>query len=78
MDDLEKLLKRANENDRRRILSVLTQLRAGKVEGLRYQKLKGSDVHRIRVGRYRILFSFTKTQGIRIEDVKLRNEKTYT
>ncbi|MBU1626212.1 type II toxin-antitoxin system RelE/ParE family toxin [bacterium] len=77
MNELEKLLKKAVEKDRRKILAIMHQLRSGKTKGLEYQKLKKLNFYKIRVGKYRIIFSFNKNKTIKIEVVRLRNEKTY-
>jgi mRNA-degrading endonuclease RelE of RelBE toxin-antitoxin system len=77
MNELEKLLRKASKRDRERILSMLKQLREGKTQGLQYQKLKESNFYKVRFGKYRIIFSFTKTKAIHIEAIRLRSEKTY-
>lgn len=78
MDELQKLLKRAPKKDREAILSMMTALRLGQTASLRMEKLKNSNLYRIRVGRYRIMYSMDKdTKKIVIETVRLRNENTY-
>lgn len=43
------------------------------------KKLKDRDDYRLRVGRYRLIFSIIdqKPRIIRIEEVKIRDDRTY-
>lgn len=77
MDELEKLLKKASNKDRRKILSILKQLRSGDTKGLQYQKLKGLNLYKLRAGKYRVIFSISRLKKIDIITIRVRNEKTY-
>lgn len=78
MDELEKLLERLQKVDFDRIIAVITILKSGSTAGLKVQKLTNKDLYRVRVGRYRIIFSIDpKTKKITVETCRLRNEDTY-
>ncbi len=64
--------------DRERLLAALEALRRGDLKGLTVQKLADSPLYRVRVGDFRVIFSFQKKNGgIVIESVRRRNERTY-
>ncbi|MFC1788092.1 type II toxin-antitoxin system RelE/ParE family toxin [Patescibacteria group bacterium] len=78
MDEIEKLLQKATTNDRLRLLSVMEQLHSKELRNLQIKKIRGMNLYRVRVGRYRITFVIDiKTKDIEIKAVRLRNEKTY-
>ncbi len=77
MDEIEKLLRKMKKADRERLISVMVALIAGATEGLHIKKLSGSNLYRVRVGDFRIVFSIDRaTKKILIESVRLRNEGT--
>jgi len=78
MEHLEKLLRRVQPKHRVQILNVIDCLLDETCrERLRPEKLSDvDDLHRIHVGRYRIIFT-QKASKIEIIDVRLRNERTY-
>lgn len=77
MNKIEKLLKKLDARTRRRIEETLTLLYQGQLDNLDIKKLKGSsNKYRARVGRYRIIFTQSKS-GIRLLDIDIRNDKTY-
>lgn len=77
MDKIVKLLKKAKEKDRERLLACIEVLESGELETLKVKKLGGSPFYRVRVGDFRIVFSIDKQKRVLIESVRLRNEKTY-
>lgn len=78
MDEIEKLLRKRKRKDRERLLAALQALKRGDHEGLQVKKLAGSRFYRVRVGDFRIIFSIGgKDQGVIVESVRIRNEKTY-
>ncbi len=78
MDPIEKLLRKVNKKDREQLLAILLKLQQGEMNGLKLLKLKGSDLYRVRVGRFRILFLLdTKTKVVEVRSVRLRSEDTY-
>ncbi len=78
MDDLEKLLSRMSIKDQTRVLEIMRLLKLGQTNNIKIQKLKNSALFRVRVGRYRVIFTINQeTKTIKIEDVRLRNESTY-
>lgn len=77
MERLEKLLRRVPPKHRVQILQAMYCLQDVACRStLRPEKLSGSSLYRIHVGRYRIIFNMTVT-GIEIVRVRLRNERTY-
>ncbi len=50
----EKFLERLPKNDRERVLEALRQLKNPLKAGA--EKVKGTEFHKIRVGRYRVIF----------------------
>ncbi len=78
MDELEKLLRKAQKKDRERLLLALTAIKQGKLEGLTIKKLVDSPLYRVRVGDFRISFSINEQKKIiEIQSVRRRNEATY-
>ncbi len=78
MDEIEKLLRKRNQQDRDRILAAMKAIREGEFSGLRIKKLSGLNLYRIRVGDVRIQFCIDRhsKKGV-IDSVRLRNEGTY-
>ena len=77
MNETEKLLRKISRRERDELLAVIDSLDIeSERQRLQPIKLKGSDLYRVRVGRFRIIFHIEN--GIAITDaVRLRNEKTY-
>ncbi len=78
MKHLEKLLRRMPPKHRAQVLEALKCLNdeSCRVQ-LRIEKLSGTHaLFRIRVGKYRIIFSIQDT-SIKLVDIRLRNEGTY-
>ena len=78
MDEIEKVLKKASDKDRVRLLKILEQLDRGELTDFKIKRLAGSSFFRIRVGDFRIVFSQDKvTKQITVESIRRRNERTY-
>lgn len=78
MDEIEKVLHKANKKNRARLLEVMMKLRLGNSEGLNIIKLTNSTYFRVKVGDYRIIFLIDKKEEtIEIKSVLRRNEQTY-
>ncbi len=78
MNKIEKLLRKASKKDRQRLLEVIMVLRSGVAIGLKVKKLAGSHFYRVRVGKYRVVFSMDMhNKTVVIEAIRLRNEGTY-
>ncbi|MEK7084078.1 MAG: hypothetical protein AAB932_02505 [Patescibacteria group bacterium] len=78
MDQIEKLLRKISENDRQRLLDLAERIEHGQIAGLRIVKIHGSDLYRVRSGRFRIIFHREKqSKTVVIDSIKLRNERTY-
>lgn len=76
MDKIEKLLRRINKKDRRKLLDIITDLVNGNTKSLNVQKIKNTDFYRLKSGRFRIIFHFHNKEII-IDSIKLRNKTTY-
>lgn len=78
MDELEKLLRKAKREDRKRLLEALGKLQQGDTQGLKIKKLVNSQLYRTRIGDFRITFSVDKKlKTLVVESVQRRNESTY-
>lgn len=77
MNQIEKLLKKLSNKERKLVKNVVTQIVSNNLVGLDVKKLVGSlDLFRARKGNVRIIFSKEKT-NISIISIQRRNEKTY-
>lgn len=75
MNKIEKLLKKISKKDRERLLNIVERL-IGKNKSLKIIKIKNTDFHRVRVGKFRIIFHKENNEII-IDSIILRNENTY-
>lgn len=74
----EKFIKKLPETDARRIREVLAKILREDFSGLYPKKLKGfTDLFRIRVGKYRLIFQRTKDYGIVVVKIGKRDDHTY-
>ncbi len=76
VDKIAKLLRKASAKDRQRLDELLELLISGKTQGLKIEKIKASDLYRVRVGRFRVIFHYDAKRVV-IDSVRLRNEETY-
>jgi len=77
MDKIKKFLEKRTKKERVFLIQKLTFLELGKLDGLNIVKIKNSDLYRLKVGRYRILFHLEGNKII-IDDIRLRDNQTYT
>ncbi|XOB42170.1 MAG: type II toxin-antitoxin system RelE family toxin [Candidatus Nealsonbacteria bacterium] len=76
IEKIEKLFRRINKKDRRKLLDIITDLVNGNTKSLNVQKIKNTDFYRLKSGRFRIIFHFYNKETI-IDSIKLRNKTTY-
>jgi len=76
MDAKEKLFRKLSRQDRQLLLELITALGKGELKNIS-KKLKGSGFHRLRKGRFRIIFHYTKGGEIEIDSIRLRDKDTY-
>ena len=77
MNQVEKLLKKLNANQRAQNETVLLLLYANRLTELNIKKLKGhSDIFRLRAGDYWIIFR-RRGQSIAVLDIRKRDDQTY-
>jgi mRNA-degrading endonuclease RelE of RelBE toxin-antitoxin system len=78
MDHIKKLFKKISKKERKSLVSLVSLLSTNKGrKSLKASKLQGSDLYKLRKGRYRIIFHLDKNKKAVIDSIKLRNEKTY-
>jgi mRNA-degrading endonuclease RelE of RelBE toxin-antitoxin system len=74
---VEKLLRKIDLQDGARLLLFVEKLITGTTKDLSIMKLKGTAFYRLRPGRFRIiLHKESKTKGLVIDSIKIRNTKT--
>lgn len=76
MDKIEKLLRRINKKDRKKLLGIITDLVSENMKSLDVQKVKNTDFYRLKSGRFRIIFHFYNKEII-VDSIKLRDKATY-
>jgi len=76
MDKIEKLLRRINKKDRKKLLGIITDLVSENMKSLDVQKVKNTDFYRLKSGRFRIIFHFYN-KDIIVDSIKLRDRATY-
>jgi len=75
MDEIKKLFRKLSPKEREQLLTYSNQLQNDS-SGFNVKKLKGSDFYRARKGRWRFIFHY-ENKKIVIDNIRLRNEKTY-
>ena len=77
MNETEKFLRKITRQERDALLALIDPLDIkAERELLRPIKLKGSDLYRVRKGKFRIIFHFENGKAV-TDSVRFRNEKTY-
>ena len=78
MDKTQKLFNKMSPKQRDELLEIVDALGEKRTRDLlRPIKLKGTDLYRVRNGRFRIIFHLTNTGEAIIDSIRMRNEKTY-
>ncbi|MDA8596768.1 type II toxin-antitoxin system RelE/ParE family toxin [Candidatus Pacebacteria bacterium] len=76
MNEIEKFLRKLSPNDQSKVLEYINQLITDPT-AFGGKKLTGSDYYRARKGRYRFIYHYTGKKHVKIDVVRLRDEKTY-
>ena len=76
MTELEKLFRKISPKDQAKLLGYMKQLQIS-TSDFQTKKLTGTDFYRARKGRFRFIFHYTKDERIKIDAIRLRDEKTY-
>lgn len=77
MDAFDKLLRKVKNKDKLLLLEMMQELKNPESRAmLDIKKLARGNFFRVRKGAFRIIFHF-EDEKIRIDVVRLRNEKTY-
>ena len=74
---MHKLLLKAPVRDGRAVMKTRDRLLSGDTKGLNIKKLRDNE-YRLRVGNYRIFFSYDNSGGVSIDDIRRRTSKTYS
>ena len=77
MNEIEKLFRKISKKDRESLLEIVEELKS-KTRSLysSIQKVSGTEFYRLKKGRYRIIFHYA-SDGVIIDSIRLRNERTY-
>ena len=76
MNKLEKLFRKISKKDREALRGIIGELLKGELPA-HAKKLEGGDFYRIRKRQFRIIFHYTKSGEMKIDLIRLRDEKTY-
>lgn len=78
VDQIEKVLRKADLNERREIEHVIVRLTNGDLLGLQIKKIQGEkNIYRTRTRDFRIIFSMENGKMKELLFVKRRSESTY-
>lgn len=78
MDQVQKILRKLSTQERQKFEALKDQLLQGHFENLDCVPIKSKpDFFRVRVGRYRFIFSGKKSGTIRLHKIVKRDENTY-
>ncbi|MCD4704806.1 type II toxin-antitoxin system RelE/ParE family toxin [bacterium] len=78
MYKIQKVLKKLNSSEKKRIKLILISLKNGKIKNLDLKKLKGQkDIYRIRKGKIRIIYKINKNKKINILSIERRSDTSY-
>lgn len=75
-----KYMKVVHHTDRERVGAVLSQIMSNDLDGLHVKKLHlGTDMFRVRIGQYRIIFSYKNGRvSLASNPIRRRSERTYS
>ncbi len=77
MNETEKLLRKRTKKERDELLALIDALDIPEaLSQLHPEKLRGSDLYRVRKGKFRIIFHFANGKAV-TDSFRMRNEKTY-
>jgi mRNA-degrading endonuclease RelE of RelBE toxin-antitoxin system len=76
MNELEKLFRKLTPAEQKKLAEYIQQLQSG-VGNFDIKKIRGSEFFRARKGRFRFILHYTEGGEIRIDTIRLRDEKTY-
>jgi mRNA-degrading endonuclease RelE of RelBE toxin-antitoxin system len=77
-DKITKLLAKLSKKDLSRIQNAVEKINKLELEGLNLKAVKGqTDIFRVRIGDYRIVFKISADRTTRILLIDRRSEKTY-
>ncbi len=78
MDKISKALAKLLAKEKEAMAEIFTKIQAGKIAGLNLKKLKGyDDIHRIRFGRWRVIYRTDDKGKIFLVSFDRRNDNIY-
>ena len=78
MDKVAKFFQKLNKQESAKFLEIKKQILAGNFENADIKGIKSKpDLFRVRIGRYRMIFSGKKTGKIELLKIVKRDERTY-
>ena len=78
MDKVAKFFQKLNKQESAKFLELKKQILAGNFENADIKSIKSKpDLFRVRLGRYRMIFSGKKTGKIKLLKIVKRDEQTY-
>ena len=78
MDNIKKALEKLTPKERKKIKSILIEIKSRRFKNLDIKKLKGhDDILRICKGQIRIIYRMHKKRGIFILTIERRSDTTY-
>ena len=78
VDRVNKVLRKMSAKERKHILDILEQIKAGRISSLDLKKMQGVEhTYRVRKGAFRIIFQMKNRDTIRIIDLERRTDTTY-
>ncbi len=77
-DRIEKVLAKLSAKERAKLIELIGLIISGRFSGMDMKKLKGhASAYRIRKGDFRIIFTMTSQNNIRIIALERRADTTY-
>ncbi len=78
MDKVNKFFQKLSAKERAKFLAIKKQIKAGNFENVDIKSIKSkSDLFRVRLGRYRLVFAGKKSGKIELLKIVKRDEQTY-
>ena len=78
MDKIKKALEKLNPKERKKVKSILIEVKNHRFKNLDIKKLRGrDDIFRVRKGQVRIVYRVDRMGGIFILTIERRSDTTY-
>lgn len=78
MDKVEKFFQKLSEKDQKKFQEIKTQIESGNFAGIDIKNIKSSpNLFRVRLGKYRLVFSGRKKGKVELLKIVKRDDNTY-